>query len=69
MRYFLTKLTFNNHFDWRYTGPGNLLCILLKNLGFKNKIRLERSNLNYLKLLNLKSVFYGDLNYIISVFS
>ena len=66
MRYFLTKLTFNNHFDWRYAGPGNILCILLKNLGFKNKIRLERLNLIYLKLF--KSVFYGDLNYI-SVFS
>ena len=27
MRYFLTKLTFNNHVDWCYTGPGNFLCI------------------------------------------
>lgn len=22
MRYFLTKLTFNNHFDWLYMGNG-----------------------------------------------
>ena len=46
------------------TGPGNFLCIFIysKNLGFKNKIRLERLNLVLPK--TLKSVFHGDLNYI-----
>ena len=38
MRYFLTKLTFNNHFDWRLYMVGNgEFCFSGKRKGFKIK--------------------------------
>jgi hypothetical protein len=58
MRYFLTKLTFNNHFDWLYVG-NRKFCVIFKKMGFENKIKLKLI-INRL----LFSVFYGDLNYI-----
>jgi len=38
MRYFLTKLTFNNHVDWCYTGPGNFLHFTPKIWALKIKL-------------------------------
>ena len=58
MRYFLTKLTFNNHFDcWLYVGNGNF--------AFREKKKVLKSNQvgNILSIVTF-SVFYGDLNYI-----
>ena len=34
MRYFLTKSTLNNHFDWFLLG-NRKFCVLPKNLGFE----------------------------------
>ena len=36
MRYFLTKLTFNNHFDWLYMGNGKF-CFFKEKKSFKIK--------------------------------
>ena len=57
MRYFLTKLTFNNHFDWLYMGNGKF-C-------FSGGKKVLKSNQvgNILSIVTF-SVFYGDLNYI-----
>lgn len=58
MRYFLTKLTFNNHFDWLSTWETG-------NFAFSRKKKVLKSNQvgNILSIVTF-SVFYGDLNYI-----
>jgi hypothetical protein len=53
MRYFLTKLTFNNHFDWLYVG-NRKFCSYLNKWALKSNHIINR----------YFSVFYGDLNYI-----
>jgi len=50
MRYFLTKLTLTTMWTGATWDQGIFLHLHSKNLGFKNKIRLERLNLIYLKL-------------------
>ena len=48
MRYFLTKLTLNNHFDWLYMGNGKF-CFSEKKI--LNQIKLE----TYYQLLPFQS--------------
>lgn len=57
MRYFLTKLTFNNHFDWLYMGNGKF-CF------FREKKVLKSNQVGNILSIVTFSVFYGDLNYI-----
>jgi len=57
MRYFLTKLTFNNHFDWLYMGNGKF-CF------FKEKKSFKSNQVGNILSIVTFSVFYGDLNYI-----
>lgn len=49
MRYFLTKLTFNNHFDWLYMGNGKFCFFKEKKV--LNQIKLE----TYYQLLPFQS--------------
>jgi len=56
MRYFLTKLTFNNHFDWLYMGNGKF-C-------FSEKKDFKSNQIGNILSIVTFSVFYGDLNYI-----
>jgi len=57
MRYFLTKLTFNNHFDcWSLRGKREFCCS-------GKKFLKSNQDGNILSIVTF-SVFYGDLNYI-----
>lgn len=59
MRYFLTKLTFNNHFFWLYAG-NRKFCGFIS----KNWVLLEINEVGNILSIVTFSVFYGDLNYI-----
>lgn len=60
MRYFLTKLTFNNYFDWCYNLDQGIFSYFI-HLGLPKKCwKVEPYDFN---IKFSKSVFHGDLNY------